>query len=214
MTKRRESILISFFSIALGVILGGSLVTLLNSIRREFRESSLFLIFLAVFHYLEFFFSASYQSSFSADDFLLDNGWEYPVFVLLSFCEHFNKLLPFPKLALQLGIVFAILGQIIRSMAMIHGKEQFSHRLQSKSAYPKLITSGIYSIIRHPAYFGFFLWAIGLELVMENSICLVLTFIFLTKFFRVRIKVEEEELIRLFGGNYIEYKNKVFSGIL
>jgi protein-S-isoprenylcysteine O-methyltransferase len=214
MTKRRESILISSFSFVLGVIFGGSLVILLNYIRGDIIELSLFLILLAVFHYLEFFFSAFYQSSFSADDFLLDNGWEYPVFVLLSFCEHFHKLLPFPRLVHQLGVVFAIVGQIIRSMAMIHGKEQFSHRLQNKAAYSKLVTSGIYSLIRHPSYFGFFLWAIGLEIVLENLICLVLVFIFLTKFFRMRIKVEEEELIRFFGGTYLEYKNKVFSGVL
>ena len=214
MTKKRDSILVSFFSLILGVILGGSSVIFFTSIEGDLKRSSLFLIFLVAFHYLEFFLSASFQVSFSADDFLLDNGWEYPTFLLFSFYEHFHKLLPFPRRAHILGAILAILGQIIRSMAMIHGKEQFSHRLQNRVAYPRLVTSGVYSLIRHPAYFGFFLWAIGLEIVLENSICLVFALLFLVWFFRERIKGEEEELIRIFGGSYIEYRNKVFSGVL
>jgi len=72
----------------------------------------------------------------------------------------------------------------------------------------KVITSGMYSYIRHPQYFGGFLAHIGISLLISAFFSLIVTpIIFLVIY--VMIKKEEKELIKEFRETYRTYKNKV-----
>jgi protein-S-isoprenylcysteine O-methyltransferase len=51
-----------------------------------------------------------------------------------------------------------------------------------------LITSGIYRYIRHPSYFGFFYWALGTQLLLENPFSFVAYALVLWKFFSHRVR--------------------------
>lgn len=69
-----------------------------------------------------------------------------------------------------------------------------------------LVKTGIYSYFRHPSYFGWFLWATSLQLLLLNPVFLVGTVILAYTFFADRIPYEEQRLIDFFGTDYIEYR--------
>lgn len=100
-----------------------------------------------------------------------------------------------------------LLGQSFRSIAMKQAGTSFNHIVQSnKKEDHILITSGVYAISRHPAYFGFFWWGLGTQLVLGNLICFVAYAAILWRFFAHRIQVEERHLVNFFGGAYEEYR--------
>lgn len=93
---------------------------------------------------------------------------------------------------------------------MYTARESFNHYIQRQhhEQKHKLITNGIYSIFRHPSYFGFGIWFIGLELFLNNWIVLVFGGRVLWKFFKARIEFEESYLISFFGDEYRKYRNR------
>lgn len=64
------------------------------------------------------------------------------------------------------------------------------------------------SIMRHPSYFGFYWWAVGVQFLLMNPICLVLFIYWLQRFFAERITYEEYTLLRFFGNDWTVYKSK------
>jgi protein-S-isoprenylcysteine O-methyltransferase len=50
-----------------------------------------------------------------------------------------------------------------------------------------LVTSGIYSCIRHPSYFGFYYWALGTQLVLGNHFSFFAYALALWRFFSHRV---------------------------
>jgi protein-S-isoprenylcysteine O-methyltransferase Ste14 len=69
-----------------------------------------------------------------------------------------------------------------------------------------LITTGIYSIIRHPMYLGFILWLIGFPVYFGALFSLALSLVFIVNILFWRY-LEEEELEKRFPA-YSEYKKK------
>lgn len=59
--------------------------------------------------------------------------------------------------------------------------------------------------MRHPSYFGFYIWCIGSQLLLLNPICIIIYHILLKEFFRDRIQLEEEYLAKFFGLQWNEY---------
>ena len=72
----------------------------------------------------------------------------------------------------------------------------------------KIVDTGIYSVVRHPQYSAFILWAIGAMLLFQNWIVIILGLpvILLTYFDMMR---EDKRLIQKFGKPYQEYMKKV-----
>lgn len=85
-----------------------------------------------------------------------------------------------------------------------------SHNMIFKTAIDeqKLISSGVYSLNRHPLYFSILTFYLAL---IALSISLISIFIWLLIFFTFNkfALYEEEDLERIFGDEYKEYKNKV-----
>ena len=85
----------------------------------------------------------------------------------------------------------------------------------SKNQYEnKLITHGIYKYVRHPSYLGFWLYCIGIQLMLLNIGNLTLTIYTLNWFFRIRIEYEENQLINKYGDKYINYQQTTKRKIL
>lgn len=72
-----------------------------------------------------------------------------------------------------------------------------------------MITDGIYKISRNPAFLGFDCVYIGLVLMFFN-LPLLIASAFAVIMLHLQILQEERYLAKIFGDNYICYKNKVF----
>lgn len=97
----------------------------------------------------------------------------------------------FATVLMLVGLAAMVVGQIVRTLAMATAGSNFNHVVQSRHREGHvLITGGIYSLLRHPSYFGFFWWGLGSQLVLQNVFCFVGYALVLYRFFNSRIKRE------------------------
>ncbi|KAM0562105.1 hypothetical protein ACHAPJ_002549 [Fusarium lateritium] len=181
-----------------------------------------FLFALSAFHFLEFWTTAEKNTLVaSISSFLLTANWpSYAIAHTAAFVECAFVNLVFPErhwapfgtgpVLLIVGLLMVIVGQYVRSAAMLHAGASFNHHVQTrKKDSHELITTGIYSVFRHPSYFGFFYWGLGTQLVMGNILCFFAYAGVLWMFFNNRIKHEEAKLIEFFKDDYVEYRKRV-----
>lgn len=136
---------------------------------------------------------------------------------LFSFFEFFLQDYFFPeyKYLAQWNLIFAslplvLLGLAIRFVAFYTAFKSFNHIIQTeKQDTHKLVTHGIYSIDRHPSYTGYYIYYLAAELMLFNPISFCLVAYCFHQFFITRLQYEEYYLIKMFGNDYIEYKNRV-----
>ncbi|KAK1828471.1 Isoprenylcysteine carboxyl methyltransferase family-domain-containing protein [Podospora conica] len=200
----------------------GTLGTLLTFTATPLWRLFFFLATLALFHFLEFWTTAAYNTQ-KADvsSFLLTANWPaYAIAHALATLECLvtNVVWPHrswaplgaaPLLCLA-GVLLVAIGQTVRSVAMGQAGMSFNHMVQhQRSADHVLVTTGIYARLRHPSYFGFFWWALGTQLVMGNAVCFFLYAAALWRFFSSRVKDEEVSLVRFFGADYVAYRKRV-----
>ncbi|AKB75417.1 hypothetical protein MSLAZ_2156 [Methanosarcina lacustris Z-7289] len=92
------------------------------------------------------------------------------------------------------GTMLTIFGTVLRAWGVWTLGEYFSVHIEVKDKH-ELIEKGPYKFIRHPAYAGNIIQAIGIPLILDAyyslGISAVLIFLFL-----YRLKLEEEVLIR------------------
>ena len=127
-----------------------------------------------------------------------------------------------PPSTIALGVIMIAIGQSVRSVAMKQAGTNFNHQVQSrKSEGHELVTTGLYSHFRHPAYFGFFWWGLGTQVVLGNTVSFiayagVLWYFFHTRITRklvylhnqqvLTIADEEKHLVDFFGDDYESYR--------
>ncbi|KAI6047414.1 Isoprenylcysteine carboxyl methyltransferase family-domain-containing protein [Pisolithus marmoratus] len=175
-----------------------------------------FLAAWSAFHWGEFAVTAGWnRDKCSVDSFLLDNGVTYHIangsalveYLITLYLKPSSKTFPYVS---QIGIILALSGQILRTAAMIHASTNFSHSVAfRKRESHKLVTNGVYSWSRHPSYAGFFYWALGTQLALQNTICFVGFAVTLWRFFSRRIRAEERALVQFFGEDYHTYRRRV-----
>ncbi|KAI0092730.1 protein-s-isoprenylcysteine O-methyltransferase [Irpex rosettiformis] len=170
----------------------------------------------AAFHWGEFAVTAGWnREKCSVDSFLLENGMHYHAAHSIAILEYTLTVWLKPSLKAYpyisaIGIALVVLGQFLRSAAMIHAARSFSHTVAwSKLPNHVLVKDGIYSWSRHPSYAGFFYWALGTQLVLQNPISFLGYAVVLWRFFNARIKYEERHLVRFFGQDYEDYRTQV-----
>lgn len=73
----------------------------------------------------------------------------------------------------------------------------------------ELITTGPYRLIRHPAYAGYLLVALGISMGYSSLIGLVSILVLLLPSMIYRINIEEKVLTEHFGEAYLRYKDMV-----
>lgn len=183
-----------------------------------------FLLALSVFHFLEFWSTARRNTLVATtDSFLLTANWPaYAVAHASAFAESILVGVFFPNrhwdvagldlgsVCLVLGVVMVVVGQVVRSAAMLQAGASFNHQIQwSRSESHVLVTEGIYGVLRHPSYFGFFYWGLGTQLVLGNVVCFFAYAGVLWYFFSRRIRVEEGKLVEFFREDYVRYRRRV-----
>ena len=72
----------------------------------------------------------------------------------------------------------------------------------------RVITSGAYRVVRHPSYSGAFIAAVGSSIFMHAVFAAIFTFVVLFIAYYIRIKAEEETLVKEFGEEYESYRKR------
>ncbi|KAJ8086751.1 farnesyl cysteine-carboxyl methyltransferase [Marasmius tenuissimus] len=111
-----------------------------------------FLAAWSAFHWGEYAVTAGWNlDKCSVDSFLLDNGYVYHVANGSAVVEYLITLYFKPSwkshaYLSQIGIIMVIVGQILRSTAMIHASTNFSHAVAYRKRFGhRLVTDGVYS---------------------------------------------------------------------
>ena len=106
------------------------------------------------------------------------------------------------------GVVITMFGVLAFIVSVTQMKENWRAGVQ-KEEKTNLVTTGIYSISRNPAFLGFDLMYIGILFSFFNWFLCFATG-FAVVFFHLQIvNVEEDFLIEAFGNEYLQYKSKV-----
>ena len=214
--------------LALSAGLIGALAILLTTTSPLWRLP-FFAAALALFHFLEFWTTAAYNTrAAEVASFLLTSNW--PAYAIAHSIAALECLLvhtlwpgaaagwtpfgpPGPWLrngVVGVGLGLVVLGQVVRTVAMIHAGRSFNHLVQNRRREDHvLVTGGVYGVLRHPSYFGFFWWALGTQMVMGNVVSFVGYAAVLWRFFSSRIRHEEAYLVAFFGGEYVDYRRRV-----
>ena len=72
----------------------------------------------------------------------------------------------------------------------------------------KIVTTGVYSIVRHPQYLGWILAHIGISILLSVWYSMLFTPVLLALIYLIS-KKEEDELIEEFGKEYEDYRKEV-----
>ncbi|MFT4661401.1 MAG: protein-S-isoprenylcysteine O-methyltransferase Ste14 [Ulvibacter sp.] len=113
-----------------------------------------------------------------------------------------------PTLFISAGILI-ILGLIIRILAISTLGRNFAGVVQIKQNQ-ELVTSGLYSVIRHPSYTGAWLIMLGAAFLLQSISGFVILGLVMIIIYQYRIRVEEETLISGFGESYVSYKKNTW----
>lgn len=115
---------------------------------------------------------------------------------------------PLSEIFVVTGIILGLIGDIIFAIAVITMKDSWRAGI-AENDKTEMITDGIYKISRNPAFLGFDCVYIGLLLMFFNLPLLIIS-VFAVTMLHLQILQEERYLTKIFGDNYIRYKNKVF----
>jgi protein-S-isoprenylcysteine O-methyltransferase Ste14 len=116
--------------------------------------------------------------------------------------------IPWYRTALfSIGVILILLGVALRWYAIWTLGRYFTRDV-AVSADQKVVQTGPYRSIRHPAYSGTFLTMLGVGLAMTNwaSLATLLICVFVGHMYRV--SVEEKALIQTIGQPYVEYMHR------
>ena len=106
------------------------------------------------------------------------------------------------------GFCVGAIGDIIFLISVLCMKDSWRAGIPDRDK-TELVTDGIYSYSRNPAFLGFDFQYIGVLLMYCNLLTLMFT-IFAISMLHMQILQEERYLSSVFGKEYQEYRHKVF----
>lgn len=118
---------------------------------------------------------------------------QVPVLNLTIHILNFLLFIPF----FIAGAWFGVKGVILTSLKVAE-----THRTE------RVVSTGVYLIVRHPQYFGGILAHIAFSLLLSGLQSLLVTPLVIVIVYLISWK-EEKELLREFGQKYADYKSKV-----
>lgn len=202
----------------LGIAIGlGCMVAKLSFSLADF---GLYLIAVSLFHLWEYLYVCIYRpSDATAESFMVNHSNEANIAILLCWIEYFVEWYYLPWLksnwpVYAFAFLFVLGGQALRTIAMMTAAQNFNHKIaEMKEKDHVLVTHGVYSVVRHPSYTGWFVWSVATQVMLLNPICII-TYAYVSwSFFKNRIEYEEATLISHFGEEYKQYQKNVPSGI-
>lgn len=107
-----------------------------------------------------------------------------------------------------IGCVITAIGVLIFIISVVQMKDNWRAGVQREDK-TSLVTTGIYSISRNPAFLGFDLMYIGILFTFFNWYLCISTGVVIAFFHLQIVNVEEDFLIEAFGEEYLQYRKKV-----
>ncbi len=107
----------------------------------------------------------------------------------------------------MVGFVLAVVGDILFAIAVWTMRDSWRAGIPEKDK-TEMVTGGIYSISRNPAFLAFDLVYIGILLMFFNPLLLMWT-VATVMMLHLQILQEEEYLVTAFGEKYVEYRESV-----
>ena len=118
-----------------------------------------------------------------------------------------RRFLPYPGYFFWIGAMLTLAGLLFTAWARTHLGRNWSGLVTIKQDH-ELITSGPYSIVRHPIYTGLLLAFVGSALArseLRGILAVVLVFWALWR----KLRIEERWMLDQFGDAYREYSGRV-----
>lgn len=112
-----------------------------------------------------------------------------------------------PIMGKVLGVYLIAFADLLFLNALVSMKDSWRVGVDREDTNRKLITTGIYSFSRNPAFLAFDLMYIGIALMYCNIVLIICTIITIV-IFHLQILQEEKFLEETMGGEYISYKKK------
>jgi protein-S-isoprenylcysteine O-methyltransferase Ste14 len=88
-----------------------------------------------------------------------------------------------------------------------NGVKAITLRVAETHRTEKIVATGVYSIVRHPQYLGGLSAHLGISFLLSAQYSLLCAPLMVVLIYLISRK-EEEELIKEFGKEYTDYKNK------
>ena len=111
------------------------------------------------------------------------------------------------SIALITGLALILAGVGIRVWAIRILGDLFTATVQIKEAH-RLVREGPYRIVRHPSYLGAFMATLGCAVLLQSWPGFFLAAALMLLAYHIRIKVEEEALVRAFGEQYTAFQQE------
>lgn len=105
-----------------------------------------------------------------------------------------------------IGVVLFALGGALRLWPVHVLGNRFSGLVAIQPGH-KLVTDGVYSVIRHPSYLGMLVNALGWSLAFRSGVGVLLTALLIVPLV-ARMNAEEKLLHSEFGGEYDAYRGR------
>ena len=135
-------------------------------------------------------------------------GSPQPRFSILVL-SHVSISVPFVDFSIPLLHLIVSLALLIPgSWIAIKGVKEITLKVAETHRTQKIVTGGVYSMVRHPQYLGGLLAHIGISFLLSALYSLLSTPLMLALIYLISRK-EEKELIREFSREYEDYKKKV-----
>jgi protein-S-isoprenylcysteine O-methyltransferase Ste14 len=106
------------------------------------------------------------------------------------------------------GFFLYLVGGVLRLTPVFILGRRFSGLVAIQPEH-RLVTSGLYGIIRHPSYLGLFVLALGWGLAFRSGVGVVIAMLMLIVVL-ARIQAEERLLSETFGAEYDAYRTRTW----
>jgi len=127
----------------------------------------------------------------------------------ISILQNLSVLLPVIDFSIPLlHLIICIPLLITGAWLAIKGVKETTLKVAETHRTETIVTTGVYSIVRHPQYLGGLLAHVGISFLLSAQYSLLLTPLMVVLIYLIS-KKEEKELIREFGKEYEDYKKKV-----
>jgi len=110
-----------------------------------------------------------------------------------------------PALFLSFALAFLLSGLALRWTAILTLGRFFTVNV---AVHPdqRIVRTGVYRYVRHPAYSGLLLAFLGVGVAFNNWLSLLVIFIPVMAALLYRIRVEESVLVEMLGREYTDYR--------